>query len=123
MQHNFANCPPLDITLMGAHVTKHELTEGEKKFIQKCNEEAAALLFICGGFQPALDAGILAGKTVTAPRPMVPMLKAKHPECNWVTKRWANDGKQLVRFIMRWKLLTPRLQGRSGPPVSSILRA
>jgi transcriptional regulator GlxA family with amidase domain len=78
---------------MGAHDAGYTMTEGEIKFIQKCNEDCAALLFICGGFLAALSAGLLKGKTATAPRPMVEGLRASHPEVNWITKRWANDGK------------------------------
>jgi transcriptional regulator GlxA family with amidase domain len=78
---------------MGAHNTGYTLTSGEKAFLQRCNNESTALLFICGGFEAALQAGILAGKTATGPRPMVPMLQQMAPDVNWVTKRWANDGK------------------------------
>ena len=78
---------------MGAHDMGYMLTEGEKKFIQKCNTESAALLFICGGYIAALQAGILEGKRATAPRPLVPLMQQSNPEVNWVTKRWTKDGK------------------------------
>lgn len=78
---------------MGAHNAGYSLTDGEKAFLRKCNDESTALLFICGGFEAALQAGILQGKTATAPRPMIPMLQQMAPDVKWVTKRWANDGK------------------------------
>lgn len=42
---------------------------------------------------PALAAGLLEGKTATAPRALLGMLRAQSPGVNWVEKRWANDGK------------------------------
>nr|OQO16804.1 hypothetical protein B0A51_15823 [Rachicladosporium sp. CCFEE 5018] len=66
---------------------------GEIKFIQKCNVESHALLFICGGCLAALQAGVLKGKTATAPRPMVEIMRQMHPDVDWVTKRYAHDGK------------------------------
>ncbi|OQN96624.1 hypothetical protein B0A48_17054 [Cryoendolithus antarcticus] len=91
--HTIDNCPPLDVLLMGAHEMHYKLSEGEIKFIQKCNVESHALLFICGGCLAALQAGILKGKTATAPRPMVEMMRQMNPEVDWVTKRYAHDGK------------------------------
>lgn len=71
----------------------YQMTSGEIKFLQKCNDECAALLFICGGFIAALQAGLLEGKTATGPRPMIPMMQQSNPEVNWVAKRYVNDGK------------------------------
>nr|OQO32676.1 hypothetical protein B0A51_00054 [Rachicladosporium sp. CCFEE 5018] len=92
-QHTIDNCPTLDVLLMGAHEMDYKLSEREIKFIQKCNVESHALLFICGGCLAALQAGILKGKTATAPRPMVEMMRQMNPEVDWVTKRYAHDGK------------------------------
>lgn len=38
-------------------------------------------------------AGLLKGKKATAPRGLLPYLQAKHPEVEWVAKRWVRDGK------------------------------
>lgn len=78
---------------MGAPDNGYILTPGELAFLKKCNEDCAALLVICGGFLAPLQAGLLAGKTATAPRLMIGYLRQAHPEVNWVAKRWANDGK------------------------------
>jgi len=69
------------------------MTEGKIEFIRKSHDGCAVMLFICGGFLAALGAGLLEGKTATAPRPMVEYLRIVHPEVNWFTKRWARDGK------------------------------
>jgi len=44
-------------------------------------------------FLAALGAGLLEGQIATAPHPMVEYLRSVHPEVNWVTKRWARDGR------------------------------
>ncbi|KAM0720654.1 hypothetical protein Q7P37_004791 [Cladosporium fusiforme] len=91
--HSFETCPPLDIVLMGAHHMGYTLTEGEVNFIRKTHEHCAAFLFVCGSFMAGLQAGLLQGKTATGPRPMIEHLRQSNPEVNWVTKRWARDGK------------------------------
>lgn len=79
---------------MGAHNDpNYALTPGEIAFLQKCNEDCVAQLFVCGGFLAGLQAGLLKGKTATAPRPMIGMLQQGSPDVNWVAKRWAHDGK------------------------------
>lgn len=90
-QHDFETCPTLDITLMGAHDVGYIMTPGEVAFIKKCHEDSVGSLFICGGFIAALQAGLLEGKTATAPRSVVESLRKAHPEVNWVAKRWAHD--------------------------------
>lgn len=43
---------------------------------------------------PAQLAGVLAGKTATAPRPWVPLLEKEDPRTTWVeNKRFVRDGK------------------------------
>lgn len=69
------------------------MNEAEIDFVRKCHNECKALLFICGGFLVALQAGILEGKTATGPRPLIEHLRTSNPEVNWVAKRWARDGK------------------------------
>ncbi|KAH7040081.1 class I glutamine amidotransferase-like protein [Microdochium trichocladiopsis] len=92
--NTFEDCPPLDVALMGAHeVGIYQLTEAELAFIRKTYEHCAAFLCICAGMMPALQAGLLQGKTVTAPREMLPELRKQAPDVDWVSKRWANDGK------------------------------
>jgi transcriptional regulator GlxA family with amidase domain len=78
---------------MGAHEAGYEMTQGEIAFVRECNEKCLALLFVCGSFMVALQTGLLNGKTATAPRPMLPMLRKMSPEVGWVERRWAHDGK------------------------------
>ena len=78
---------------MGAHEIQYVLSQAEIDFIKKCYDKCAACLFVCGGFLAALQAGLLEGKTATAPRPMIEPMRKAHPGVNWVTKRWAHDGK------------------------------
>ncbi|KAK8050138.1 hypothetical protein PG994_011868 [Apiospora phragmitis] len=91
---SFATCPPLDIVLMGAVLQEgYQPTEAELAFVRKCHEDCSAFLTICAGMMVPLQAGILKGLTCTAPQAMLPMLREKAPETNWVEKRWARDGK------------------------------
>ncbi|KAK1569751.1 class I glutamine amidotransferase-like protein [Colletotrichum navitas] len=90
---SFESCPPLDIALMGAHDADYKTSEAELAFIRKVWGECSAFLTICGGMMPLLEAGILAGKTATCPRPMVTLMRKKVPVVNWVETRWAHDGK------------------------------
>ncbi|EOD52903.1 putative dj-1 family protein [Neofusicoccum parvum UCRNP2] len=90
---SFESCPPLDIVLMGAHDFKYQTSEAEKLFIRKSFEQCAAFLTICGGIFPMLDAGLLQGKTVSAPRMVLEMMRENVPIVNWVDKRWVRDGK------------------------------
>lgn len=78
---------------MGAHNMEYTLTEAETGYIRKAHEGCAAFLVICGGIVNALQAGLLQGKTATAPRFMVSKLKQDAPGVQWVEQRWANDGK------------------------------
>jgi transcriptional regulator GlxA family with amidase domain len=78
---------------MGAHEQGYRLSDAEKAFIRKSYDNCAAFITICGGMQAALEAGLLEGKTATAPRPMVEMLRQAFPGVKWVEKRWAHDEK------------------------------
>lgn len=94
-QDSFDSCPPLDIVLMGAHLvmTGYKPSEAELAFIRKAHDDCVAFLTICGGFMAPQMAGILAGKTVTAPRFMVSELQKQDPRSTWVEKRAVHDGK------------------------------
>jgi transcriptional regulator GlxA family with amidase domain len=71
----------------------YQATEAEIAFLQKSHDDCTALLLVCGGFQHALAAGLLEGKTATAPRPVLAMLKQSAPGVNWIQKRYVRDGK------------------------------
>lgn len=78
---------------MGANDLRYEMTEAEVNFIRKVWNDCSAYLTICGGVNALLKAGILDGKTVTAPFGLLPSLQRQHPGTNWVGKRWQRDGK------------------------------
>lgn len=69
------------------------MTKAELDFIRKCWKDCSVYLAICNGQEPLLKAGILGGKTVTAPAGLLPSLRQQHPGTTWVEKRWERDGK------------------------------
>jgi transcriptional regulator GlxA family with amidase domain len=94
-QDTFANCPPLDIVLMGAHVQLEDYTpsKAELDFIRKSYDGCSAFITVCGGFLAPFQAGLFKDKTVTAPQFLLEQLRQTAPEVNWVEKRWHRDGK------------------------------
>ncbi len=48
---------------------------------------------VCGGILVAVEAGLVANKTVTGPRFMLPQLRAGAPDATWIEKRYVQDGK------------------------------
>lgn len=119
--------------LLGAYFPTYKPTEAEIAFIRKAHSESAAFLTICGGFLPAELAGVLDGKTATAPRFMVPELQNQDPRTTWVEKRYVRDGKvwtsgallnglDLMRAFMLeyWPQLTNIAIPLGGWPVRSV---
>lgn len=78
---------------MGAHDFKYRPTEAEIAYIRKAYESSSAFIAICGGIQAPMLAGLLKGKSATAPRPFLPMAKEMSPDTEWHEKRWHVDGK------------------------------
>ena len=68
-------------------------SQAELDFIRKSYDDCAAFLTICGGFEAPLKAGLFHGKTATAPRPVLELLRNTCKDVNWVEKRWQRDGK------------------------------
>ncbi|KAL8836776.1 MAG: hypothetical protein Q9176_006099 [Flavoplaca citrina] len=93
LQHSISTCPPLDILLIGGPAPTYRPSEAIQHFIQTQYQHVRHLLTICTGYIPALYSGVLDGKTVTAPRGLLPMLKEEKPDVKWVEKRWVRDGK------------------------------
>lgn len=62
-------------------------------FLRTQYEHCSAYLSVCTGYHPTLLAGLFKGKKATAPRGILPHLRARHPEVDWVAKRWVKDGK------------------------------
>lgn len=83
----------MDIVLIGAHNVGYTPNAAEIAFVQKAWEGCSAFITICGGVEVALQAGILEGKTATAPRFMLDLLRQQAPTTTWLSKRWVNDGK------------------------------
>ena len=78
---------------MGAHRMTYQPTKAELAFVRKAYEQCSAFLTICGGFETPCRAGVYRGKTVTAPRFFLEVLRKQHPETEWIERRWARDGK------------------------------
>ncbi|KAL8878119.1 MAG: hypothetical protein Q9198_004009 [Flavoplaca austrocitrina] len=93
LQHSISTCPPLDILLIGGPAPTYRPSEAIQHFIQTQYQHVRHLLTICTGYIPALYSGVLDGKTVTAPRGLLPVLKEEKPDVKWVEKRWVRDGK------------------------------
>ncbi|KAL4863483.1 hypothetical protein BDV12DRAFT_206469 [Aspergillus spectabilis] len=90
---SFRSCPQLDIALLGATKVNYIPSQTELAFVRKVHDSCTALLTVCGGFDPVLRAGLLEGKTATAPRLFLPMLRQSAPGVDWVEKRYVVDGK------------------------------
>lgn len=78
---------------MSAHNFDYTPNATELAFVRKAHEQCSAMLLICGGFMAANAAGLLRGKTATAPRLLLESLRKDSPETNWIDRRWAHDGK------------------------------
>lgn len=93
-QDSFTTCPPLDIVLMAANKMDYEPVPAEISFIRTNFETCSAFIAVCGGFRYLLQAGLLEGKTATAPRAMLERLRLTSPGTDRVEKRWCRDGKR-----------------------------
>lgn len=78
---------------MGANNGEYQLTEGETAFIRKAYDECSAFLSICGGIFSMYKAGLLEGKKVSCPRPILEVARKHMLGTNWIDKRWSRDGK------------------------------
>lgn len=94
------SCPPLDILLLPGPPPGYTITPEEGDFIKSCanNPDATAVITICIGIFPAVQAGLLANVSATAPRGVLPMLRNMAKETEWLDKRWhmvpAQDGRK-----------------------------
>lgn len=79
--------------LIGAYNIGYTPTDAELAFVRKAYDDASAFLTICGGFQAAHLAGLLAGKKATAPRFLLEELRKQDPRTTWVDRRFVRDGK------------------------------
>ena len=112
---------------MGAHNMGYKPTDSECAFVRKQYEGCAAFLTICAGFETALYAGILEGKTATGPRMMMSEMKKQAPGVKWVEQRWANDGKVwtsgvLLNGLELMRAFTTEIWGGQGGLVDFMLR-
>ncbi|CAF9936931.1 hypothetical protein IMSHALPRED_010957 [Imshaugia aleurites] len=85
----------LDILLIpGPDPWAYKPTDALNGFIKGHFGSGTDVLTICTGVYPAGHAGILNGRNVTGPRPLVPELSKKFPEAAWGNedKRWVSDG-------------------------------
>lgn len=61
--------------------------------VEAYDSTTIALLTVCTGYLLAVHSGLLKGKTATAPRGLLPMLKVQFPDVEWADRRWTRDGK------------------------------
>nr|POF21851.1 isonitrile hydratase [Quercus suber] len=122
----FDTCPPLDIVLMGANQMDYEPSASEIAFIRKSFETCSAFIAVCGGFRSLLLAGLLEGKTATAPRFLLDSLRQSSPGTKWVYKRWCRDGKlwttgQLVNGLDAMRAFAEFTWGEQNGLVKNLL--
>lgn len=80
---------------MGAHWSGDgpagEPNEAELRYVKKAYNECTAYISICAGMMIPLSAGVLDGKTCTAPRMLLKTVRSKYPNVKWVEKRFVKD--------------------------------
>jgi len=110
---------------MGANHIAYEPSETELAYIRKVHDDCTALLTVCGGNDPVVRAGLLEGKTATAPRLFLPMFRQKAPGVNWVEKRYVNDGKIWTTGVLLNGMDMVAAFGRSvwGETVDGLIRS
>ncbi|KAL8705832.1 MAG: hypothetical protein Q9201_001055 [Fulgogasparrea decipioides] len=91
--HSIATCPPLDVLLIGGPHPSYRPSPPVQRFLRTQYDHVRAFMTVCSGYVPALFSGILDGKTATAPRELLPLLREKAPGVQWVERRWVRDGK------------------------------
>ncbi len=98
------SCPPLDILLIPGPPPDYIITPEEGDFIRRCanNPDATAVITICTGILPAMQAGLLANVSATAPRVLLPMLRKTAKETEWLEKRWHMVHAQNGRKTEMW---------------------
>jgi transcriptional regulator GlxA family with amidase domain len=119
--------------LIGAYLPGYTPTPAELAFIAQSHSTCSAFLTVCGGFLAPQMAGVLAGKTATAPRFMIPQLRQQDPRTTWVEKRFVRDGKtwtsgallngqDMMRAFMReyWPELTEVAENVGAWPVRDV---
>lgn len=120
MQDTFETCPLLDMVLIGASGGGYVPSDAEIAFLRRSYEDCSAFIAVCGGFQAPRLAGLLSGKTATAPLSLLENLRRESPETDWVSKRWHCDGKlwttgQLVNGLDAMRAFAESVWGgRSG---------
>ncbi|PTB47333.1 hypothetical protein M431DRAFT_463272 [Trichoderma harzianum CBS 226.95] len=80
--HSFETCPPLDVVLISAHNVGYTPNDAELAFVRKAWNNCSAFLTICAGVKVAVQAGILGGKTATAPRFIINTLRRQSQSIN-----------------------------------------
>ncbi|KAF2717748.1 class I glutamine amidotransferase-like protein [Polychaeton citri CBS 116435] len=123
---SFSTCPSLDIVLMGAHIGPGQPSETELVYVRKAYEECSAFISICGGMMVPLAAGLLDGKTCTAPRELLNKLRTRSPEVDWVERRWVQDGKlwtsgTLLNGLDLMKAFVEHIWGGPGTLAESVI--
>lgn len=88
------DCAPgkLDILLIPGPNPSIIITPEVKEFVKgHAAVKETTVMIVCVAAFVAAQAGILDGKTATGPRGLLPQLKEKFKNVNWIAKRWAVD--------------------------------
>lgn len=101
-QHSIQTCPLLDVLLIGGPTLAYRPSAAVQAFLQSQYTHVHAFITVCTGYTAALFAGILDGKSATAPQGLIPGLKKGAPAVKWVEKRWVRDGKGEPRVLKCW---------------------
>jgi hypothetical protein len=73
---------------MRAHKDGYVLSDAECEFSRKSYEGCTAFIAICAALTAVLQAGLVEGKTVTGPRPMLDSLRKSVP--------WSQLGREAL---------------------------
>ncbi|KAF4314494.1 ThiJ/PfpI [Botryosphaeria dothidea] len=85
--HSLTTAPPLDILVIPGPPPKDVANPAVDEFIQSTVAHGTTILSICTGVFPLAAAGVLEGRTATAPVGLLPMLRAAHPNVKWESAR------------------------------------
>ncbi|SLM33397.1 Protein kinase A anchor protein, nuclear localisation signal domain [Lasallia pustulata] len=90
--HSLTTCPALSILIVGGPPPTYRPSQPIQSFLHKQVQSGSVLFSVCTGIFVALPTDLLQSKRATAPRMLLPMLRAQHPETHWEEKRWVRDG-------------------------------
>ncbi|KAH7021769.1 class I glutamine amidotransferase-like protein [Macrophomina phaseolina] len=85
--HSLATAPPLDILFIPGPPPVFVNRPAVDAYIQSAVARGTTILSICTGAFPVAAAGVLDGRTATAPLSILGMLRNAHPQVQWESAR------------------------------------